>query len=341
MAPDSSSVGPFLSESYVKYSMVNFEPGEAKVFMAVYSAEQRGELELRLDAPDGMKIGTVVLESTGNAALFKECYTVIDEVTGVHDIYLVAPQKTSAYLDTIVFSTNNGSETESETDARMAWWRSARYGQFIHFGAYANYEFKDTYSGYSEWVMSHHKISREEYERSCVETFNPIDWNADKIVSDAIDSGVQYIVFTSKHHEGFSMFNTNVSGFKSFSLTGYGTYKGEDPLGTLAAACKAADIPFGCYYSIMDWRHEAQNQWGSEILEKEAYIADMKAQLRELIQKYDVDILWFDGEWVEWWTKEDGDDLYRYLRTLKPSLIINNRVGNKLITMLSLSKAVS
>ena len=59
-----------------------------------------------------------------------------------------------------------------------------------------------------------------------VETFNPIDWNADKIVSDAIDSGVQYIVFTSKHHEGFSMFNTNVSGFKSFSLTGYGTYKG-------------------------------------------------------------------------------------------------------------------
>ena len=87
--------------------------------------------------------------------------------------------------------------------------------------------------------------------------------------------------------------------------------------------------------------YEAQNQWGSEILEKEAYIADMKAQSRELIQKYDVDILWFDGEWVEWWTKEDGDDLYRYLRTLKPSLIINNRVDNKLITMLSLSKAVS
>ncbi len=332
LAPDGSSVGNFEAGGYLKYAGVDFAGGEAKVLMTTYSASADGALELRLDAPDGALIGTLGLNSTGSAALFKECYALLEETTGVHDLYIVAAKALPAQLDTFVLSSYAGSETEAEKDARMAWWREARYGQFIHFGAYANFPFTEDFTGYGEWVMYSQKISRTQYEELCVKDFNPTGWDAEKIVSDAQAAGVRYMVFTSKHHEGFSMFDTDIRGFAPFDLMDYGNYTGEDPILSLSAACKEAGIRFGCYYSIMDWRHWAQNALGETVNDKAAYVADMKGQLRELIQKYDVDILWFDGEWNDWWTTADGDDLYRYLRTLKPSLIINNRVGKRAAT---------
>ncbi len=325
-APDGSAVGNFTAGGYLAYGKVDFGDGQAKTFMATLCAGSAGVLELRLDAPDGALIGTLQWEQT---AAFREFYGALEPATGVHTLYLVSPAAAAVSLDTFVLSSYHGAETAEETEARMAWFREARYGEFIHFGAYANFPFAPDFTGYGEWVMYNQKISRVDYEQLCVSTFNPTEFDAETIVANAQAAGARYMVFTSKHHEGFSMYDTDIAGFAGYDLMDYGLYQGEDPIAGLSAACQEAGIRFGCYYSIMDWHHATQSDLGARISDKAAYVADMKGQLRELIQKYDVDLLWFDGEWNDWWTEEDGQELYTYLRTLKPSLIINNRVGKR------------
>jgi alpha-L-fucosidase len=99
-------------------------------------------------------------------------------------------------------------------------------------------------------------------------------------------------------------------------------------------------VAFGVYYSIMDWHHPAQYvdvpgkdptagdaQTKVHPGRKQEYVDYMKAQLREIVTQYDPAVLWFDGEWVDWWTEADGKDLYAYVRGLKPSLVVNNRIG--------------
>lgn len=332
LAPDGSSVGNFEKDGYIRYNGVDFGAGEAKVLMAVASATVSGQLEIRIDGTEGQLIGTLGVNATGSAYNFAEQYANIAKVTGVHDLFILSKSELPVQLDTLVLSSYGGTETAEEKDTRMSAFREARYGQFIHLGAYANFPFDKKFEGYSEWIMYNWNISRTEYEKLAVSSFNPAQFSAKKIVKDAADAGVKYMVFTSKHHEGYSMYNTKVKGFKDFSLFGYGLYNGEDPVLELSKECKDAGIIFGCYYSIMDWRHWTQSALGGSIHDKAAYISDMKAQLKELIEVYDVDILWFDGEWNDWWTTADGDALYRYLRTLKPSIIVNNRVGKRAAT---------
>ncbi|MGI6264044.1 MAG: alpha-L-fucosidase [Acutalibacteraceae bacterium] len=331
-AADEEAAGFEGEGGYLAFRGVNFGQGNLRAFMAIAAVpdELAGQtLAARLDSPAGDPVAALTLTATGGEAIFAEQYAPLTAaVTGVHDLYLTAPK--GVRLDGFVFSSYTGEETDEERAERMGWWNDARFGMFIHWGAYANYPFTpDWHNGYTEWVMSNDKVSRADYEQRAVATFNPQSFDADAIVKLAKDAGQKYIVFTSKHHEGFSMFNTHVDGFKDYSLTGYGVYQGADVLAQLADASRAAGIPFGCYYSIMDWRHPAAAEnWGG-MLDKARYLSDMKAQLRELIQFYDLDILWFDGEWVNWWSTADGRALYRYLRTLKPSLIINNRVGKR------------
>ena len=128
------------------------------------------------------------------------------------------------------------------------------------------------------------------YKRQ-VKTFNPENFDAKAIVDLAVAAGQKYIVFTSKHHEGFSMFDTNIKGFEPYNIMDYGVYTGEDPILALSQAAKEAGLGFGVYYSIMDWKHPSQSDWGGTMLDKEGYLSDMKAQLRELIQVYGVDQL--------------------------------------------------
>jgi alpha-L-fucosidase len=147
---------------------------------------------------------------------------------------------------------------------------------------------------------------------------------------------MKYMVITSKHHDGFSMFDSATSDYDIVDSTLYG----RDVMKALSRECKKAGIKFCFYHSILDWHHPAQqpnpkagdsqSALGSDAIvpgRKQEYLDYMKSQLRELVLNYDPAVLWFDGEWVEWWTEEDGKALYQYLRALKPSLIINNRVG--------------
>jgi alpha-L-fucosidase len=229
-------------------------------------------------------------------------------------------------------------ESQAARDARMQWWREARFGMFIHWGLYAVPA--GEYNGIKsdrigEWIQDWANIPREDYEKYAAE-FNPVEFDAAEWVRIAADAGMKYIVITSKHHEGFSMFDSDVSDYDIVDSTPYG----KDPIAALSEECKKQGVKLCFYHSIMDWHHPSQyvEQEGrhrtaghgqNSILEdrKAEYVTYMKAQLRELVEKYDPAVLWFDGEWVNWWTEPDGKDLYQYCRSLKPSIIVNNRVG--------------
>ena len=234
--------------------------------------------------------------------------------------------------------TQANQETPADRDARMAWWRDARFGMFIHWGLYAVPA--GTYNGkqskeIGEWIMSWANIPRAEYEKFAPQ-FNPQEFNAAEWVRIAKNAGMKYIVITSKHHDGFSMFDSAVTTYDIVDATPYK----KDPMRALADECKRQGIKFAFYYSIMDWHHPAQyvdapgkdptaGHGQTKIREgrKQEYVDYMKAQLKELVTKYDPAVLWFDGEWVDWWTEEDGQDLYKYVRSLKSDILINNRVG--------------
>jgi alpha-L-fucosidase len=222
-------------------------------------------------------------------------------------------------------------ETKNEYDVRMKWFDEAKFGLFIHLGVYSTLggEWKGkSVGGYAEWIQSNAKISPEEYVPLAA-NFKPDSFDADKWVSDAKKAGVRYIVITTKHHEGFCLWDSKFSEYD----TGEATRFDRDILAELSKACKEHGLKFGTYYSITDWHHPSQRSsnpgFQPPMKDKAAYVAYMKAQLNELITKYDTDILWFDGDWVGWWSMDDGIDLYNYLRKLKPTLIINNRVAKR------------
>ncbi len=214
-------------------------------------------------------------------------------------------------------------ETTSERDARMSWWRDARFGMFIHWGVYA-------IPAQGEWYMYNHKVPIAEYEKY-PPRFNPTRFNAQAWARLAREAGMKYLVITSKHHDGFCMWDSKVSTYDIIDRTPFG----RDPLKELAAACAAEGIRFCLYHSIMDWHHPDAK--GPRFpLYRDEYL---KPQLKELIRGYGpLGVLWFDGEWIEEWTEQDGKDLYAYVRSLQPSIIVNNRVGKGRSGMAGLSR---
>jgi alpha-L-fucosidase len=224
-------------------------------------------------------------------------------------------------------------ETPAARDARMAWWREARFGMFIHWGLYAvpAGEWKgQPINGIGEWIMDRANIPVEEYE-PLAKKFNPTKFDAAEWVRIAKDAGMKYIVITSKHHDGFCLFDTDATEWDVVDSTPYG----KDLLIQLSDECRKQGLMFCTYYSIMDWHHPAQDR-GSEkrynptkIHEdrKAEYLEFMKQQLKELVDTCNPHVLWFDGEWPDWYTEEDGRAVYAFLRKHNPQLIINNRVG--------------
>ena len=217
----------------------------------------------------------------------------------------------------------------------MRWWRDARFGMFIHWGIYAvpagMYK-GERVPGIGEWIRERAKIPAIEYE-PYARQFNPVRFNADAWVLAAKAAGMKYIVITSKHHDGFAIFDSRVSTFDIRDRTPFR----RDPLKELADAARRHGLRLGVYYSIMDWHHaDAQASYFPELNSRTKtnpnfgrYVEQyMKPQLRELLTRYgDIAVLWFDGEWGADWTEERGRDLYAWLRGIKPELIINNRVG--------------
>ena len=222
-------------------------------------------------------------------------------------------------------------ETPAQKTARMQWWSDARFGMFIHWGLYAvpAGEWKG-HTDFGEWFMDSTMMPGERYEKFA-EQFNPTKYDPDTWVRVAKDAGMKYIVITSKHHEGFAMWDTQATDYNIAKRTPYG----KGVLKPLADAARRAGLHFGTYYSIMDWHHPSQygaqqNHRNPTLIhpeQKAQYVAEMKAELKELIEQTNTEVLWFDGEWVNWWTVDDGRDMVNYLHRLKPDIIINNRVA--------------
>jgi len=224
-------------------------------------------------------------------------------------------------------------ETQDELDARMEWWRDARFGMFIHWGLYAVpagvYE-NEPIDGIGEWIMNSAHIPVAEYEKFAAQ-FNPIQFDAAEWVRIAKDAGMKYIIITSKHHDGFSMWDSDVSNYDVMDATPFG----RDILRELADAAAEQGIRLGFYHSIMDWHHpdaQAPHYPTYNTSEKsnpnfQRYVDNyLKPQVRELVTKYDPVVLWFDGEWIPEWTHEMGLDMYNFVRSMKPDILINNRV---------------
>ncbi len=220
-------------------------------------------------------------------------------------------------------------ETREQKDARMQWWRDARFGMFIHWGLYAvpAGEWKGR-TDHAEWIRETAQIPIDEYDKF-VGQFNPVNYNPDEWVRLAKEAGMKYIVITSKHHDGFCLWDSKQTDYDIMSTP----YK-QDILRKLADACSRQGIQLCFYHSIMDWHHPdylPRRGWEASARTAEGadfsrYIAYMKNQLAELVGNFGPHVLWFDGEWENTWTHEMGRDLYNYVRGLKPDIIINNRV---------------
>ena len=211
-------------------------------------------------------------------------------------------------------------ESGGERDVRLAWWRQARFGMFIHWGPVS---LKGTEIGWSRGDQ----VPVDEYDR-LYQRFNPTNFNADAWARLAKDTGMKYLILTTKHHDGFCLWDT---AFTDYNIMNTPFHR--DVVKELAAACKRQGLVFGTYHSILDWRHpdyplgspggKAQKPQPN----MDRYYEYLRNQVAELIQQYGpLGVLWFDGEWESPWNHERAKDLNACLRLLQPSLIINNRI---------------
>jgi alpha-L-fucosidase len=214
--------------------------------------------------------------------------------------------------------------------ARTQWFRTDRFGMFIHFGVYSHLEGQytrpdGTVCRDAEWIKRSCNIPMAQYE-NFARQFNPAAFNANTIVSLAKAAGQRYIVQTSKHHDGYAMWPTKVN---SWNLRNHSSFNANrDILAEMKAAADAQGVKFGLYYSIWDWHNpNFTGNFGQ-------YKKDMYAQLKELVDNYHPAVLWFDGEWTETnpvnpWSSADGEELQAYVRSLDPGIVVNNRAGKR------------
>ena len=236
-------------------------------------------------------------------------------------------------------------------EADVAAFREARFGMFIHWGLYAQLGGRwkgETMEYIGEWVQSRFRIPNAEYAK-LAETFNPVEFDADEWAAAAKAAGMEYVVLTTKHHEGFAMFKSAASDFNVVDATPFR----RDVFGELAAACRRQGLKVGLYYSqALDW-HEKDaadtrkiqsgrtslanrgmdwgNTWDFPDASKKDISRYLKAkvypQLKELLTNYgEIFVVWFDC--ARCFTPEMSRDLREYVRSISPHTLVNSRIGN-------------
>jgi alpha-L-fucosidase len=214
--------------------------------------------------------------------------------------------------------------TLQASERGLKWFQDVRFGMFIHWGLYS-------ILAKHEWVMHIDRIPVPEYEKLAPQ-FNPTKFNADEWVSIAADAGQKYMVITSRHHDGFSMYDTALSDYKVTN-----TPFGRDPIRELADACaRRGDIKLGFYSSLLDWHHPAYRFREQSGLAWSDYLEFLHGQVRELCTNYgEIACLWFDGDWPRHAIDESNayflaggsfeyDKLYDLIHELQPDAVISN-----------------
>ena len=184
-------------------------------------------------------------------------------------------------------------------DERLAWWRDARFGMFVHWGVYSTvggeYNGKKLPNS-AEWMMARGKIPIAEYEKYAAQ-FNPTDFDAEKFVGLAKEAGMKYIVITAKHHDGFAMFDSNAGPYNVVDASPFG----RDIMKELADECQKQGIKFGFYYSqAQDWHHPGGfgNSWDKTIkrVSSDKYVFEKAVpEVKQLLTDYGpIGIFWWD-----------------------------------------------
>ena len=233
-------------------------------------------------------------------------------------------------------------------EQRLGWWREARFGMFVHWGVYSAlggvWEGQPV-RGYAEHIQRIRKIPAAVYREKVAGRFNPTGFDADAWIAAAQRAGMGYFIITAKHHDGFAMYDSAVSPYNVVQATPWK----RDPMRELKEACRRHGVKFGFYYSHAfdwgeadgvgnDWEHEnpggdrnlhgGRDWWltAPELLPRARRYVDSKAipQLRELIAKYDPDILWFDTPHKL--PPAENLRILQAVRAAKPDLVVNGRI---------------
>lgn len=229
-------------------------------------------------------------------------------------------------------------ESPAQRNARMAWWRQARFGMFIHWGLYAvpaGTSHGKPVNGGGEWIMNNASIPVADYKRLAPQ-FNPTRFNAHDWVALAKEAGMKYIVITAKHHDGFAMYGSKVDPFNIVNATPFK----RDPLKELAAEARKQGIKLGFYYSQdQDWtapggaaiktgNHQPPTfHWDKAQDGSFANYVHRKSlpQVKELLENYDPAILWYDTPTSDMTPQLASE--FVALTNRYPNLIWNNRLG--------------
>jgi len=229
----------------------------------------------------------------------------------------------------VLFISHSIGQVASSKQDRMAWWKEAKLGMFIHWGLYSVpagvWNGKET-KNIGEWILNDLKIPVAEYKKYA-EQFNPTKFNADFVVKMAKEAGMKYIVITAKHHEGFAMFQS-VDKFNIIDATPFK----RDVIKEMAQACKKYKIPFGIYYSqAQDWTHPGGASYGkkwdsAQIGSMDKYIDEVAVpQVKELLTKYGpISVFWWDTPADM--NKERATKILEVMK-LQPNIIQNDRLG--------------
>jgi alpha-L-fucosidase len=227
-------------------------------------------------------------------------------------------------------------ETLRQRDQRMAWWREGRIGMFIHWGLFsipAGQWKGQRVGGAGEWVQFAARIPPYEYEL-LAQQFNPAGFDAHRWADLARRAGMKYVVVTAKHHDGFCLFDSKLTGYQVMN-----TPCKRDLLKEISQACRDQGIKVGLHYSILDWHHPdylprgrgSPRAWDDRsplAANFNRYLGDVEGQLGELLSNYGpIGLVWFDGGWEHSPQELRAGELVRRIHSWQPQILINDRLG--------------
>jgi alpha-L-fucosidase len=233
-------------------------------------------------------------------------------------------------------------ETATARDARLQWWREARLGMFVHWGLYSG--LAGTWdgkavgrSGGMEWIQQRVKADTDTYAKRALPLFQPTPDFARSWAKLAKEAGCRYVVFTTKHHDGFGLYNSQAGDYNA------GARLHRDLVKEIVEACRAEGLRVGFYHSVIDWHHDQYAYARSKQLphplrgqpypngerDHAKYVDYLHAQVRELVSNYGpVDVLWWDYSSQDFQGDEAwrASDLMQMVRAKQPAIVMNNRL---------------
>jgi alpha-L-fucosidase len=226
----------------------------------------------------------------------------------------ILPQCGDAEMSNLLSKADYEKWVSSTRPQRMGWWREARFGMFVHFGLYSQV-------GRNEWVMSLENYPIGEYEK-LAESFKPAPGAPRKWVELAAKAGMKYVVMTTRHHEGFSLWDSKVNPYNSMN---YGPKR--DIVREFVDACREFNLKIGFYSSLMDWHHPDGWRCAFDHEARQRFNAYITELNRELCTNYGkIDILWYDvARPMETWEGWDSLERNQMVRALQPDIIIDDR----------------